>query len=668
MDSSYRDEVRIALVEDDEVIEFDHHIASEENIKGNIYLGTVERIEPSLQAVFVDYGKDKHGFLSFSDIHPGYAGEAALITQSDDAQTVNEQNDSDSEDSEIDNDATTECQNDHDEREEREVCDISEVLSDSATAMQVQSDDESEMQTDGQEQYDSSNEGAECDDQQQGISCIDESEDDNNGAGSNIIKIGQRVIVQVTKESRGTKGCMLTTYINLQGRYCALMPYSKDTFLTSRKIVNTSEAARLRSVAREVLRDYPTAGVTLLEHSEHKTKIEIKRDLNYLLHMWRVIKEQAQTKESIHFIYEDGNIVSSSIRDMYTSAVREIVIAGQKEYERARKFISIMFPRYLHKLVKFDGYDIFKRYGIDKKIESIYDSRVGLKSGGYLIINKTEALTAIDVNSGKALGGNNVAETAFNTNMEAAHEIYRQIRLRGIGGIIVIDFIDMFSADQKNTVVRVFTDAAKTDKSSMRIGEISEFGLLTIARQRTRRNVDDKIKEKCVYCNGKGSVSSTLQRVNKLFIKLWRINSGCDVLVSGDARFITHIVNERRKELAELEERRNLEIKFRVEDFETYRDFNFNYEKRGASEAAATANIDNLRYMSEEDEANSADADSGKKTAGGKNRRKDTRQNGRRYDLGEARLNRKGRKKSAKGKQGKQPKSIMQRLITKIFH
>ncbi|MBU0987402.1 MAG: Rne/Rng family ribonuclease [Proteobacteria bacterium] len=456
------EECRIAKVKDNILEEFHIESAAKEITHGNIYKAVIARIEPSLQAVFVDYGAERHGFLQEHEIHSDY--------------------------------------------------------------------------------YQDSLSG--------------------NRSITNIIKRGQELLVQVTKDPFMNKGAMLTTFISLPGRFVVLMPGSQSRGI-SRKIEDEDERKRLKDIVSN-LKLPEGFGIIVRTAGINSTKSLISKDLNYLLRLWRNIKEMVMKQQAPALLYKERNLVLRSIRDYFTPDVTEILIDETAVYHEVKEFVKIVSPKHT-KIVKFfkGAKPIFTKHQLEDQIASIYDSHVKLKSGGYLIISQTEALVSIDVNSGKATQKKSVEQTALQTNIEAAEEIARQLRLRDLGGLIVIDFIDLRDSKHKSEVERAVKANVKMDKAKTKIGRISVFGLMEMSRQRLRPSIEYGSFETCRNCRGKGVVPSTETLVLG-FIRQLRLETLKEELtrVKGivPVEVADYILNKKRREIIELEERRGLSI------------------------------------------------------------------------------------------------------------
>ncbi|MDP3028206.1 MAG: Rne/Rng family ribonuclease [Deltaproteobacteria bacterium] len=460
------EECRIALVEDGKLEAFHIETIGHEVTRGNIYKSKVVSIEPSLQAAFIDYGGEKNGFLSLSEIHPEYYGV--------------------------------------------------ETAAEKGERLRIQ----------------------------------------------DLIEKGQELLVQVVKEAAGQKGAALTTYLSLPGRYLVLLPGSSSAGV-SRKIEDEEQRKKLK----EIMKDFELPegiGFIVRTASLETTKRELSKDLQYLLRLWKDIKDKGQTLPAPALIYKEEYLIIRSLRDYFSSDTCEILVDDKESFDRIRDFMRIISPRHypLVKLYKDPG-PIFSRYNLEAQIEKIYESRVNLPSGGSIVINPTEALVAIDVNSSRAVREKEPEETAFKTNMEAAEEIARQLRLRDLAGLIVIDFIDMRQAAHQRAVEKRLRDSLKKDKAKIEIGKISKFGLLELTRQKLRSPISMGSYKTCSHCQGRGIVRSVeaqaIAVLRRIQAGLSRGDvSGVQVRIPVDVA--TYLLNRKRGELFHLETRRGLGI------------------------------------------------------------------------------------------------------------
>ena len=453
IDARQTEETRVVLLSGTRIDDFDYETENRKQLKGNVYLARVTRVEPSLQAAFVEYGGNRQGFLAFSEIHPDYyripvEDREALI----DAETTG--SDDEAEDAPEDDAPETvggESAEDEDIRPKRRV-----------KKYKIQE----------------------------------------------VISRKQIMLVQVVKEERGNKGAALTTYLSLAGRYCVLMPNNSRGGGVSRKITNPADRKRLKTVVGGL--DIAKGMAVIVRTAGAKrTKTEIARDYAYLSKLWDEIRNRTLESQAPCLIHEEGDLIKRSIRDMYTSEVDEVLVEGEAAYKVARNQMKMLIPSHLKNVKKFiESQPIFQHYNVESQMETIQSPQVTLKSGGYLVINQTEALVAVDVNSGKSTRERNIEETALKTNLEAADELARQLRLRDMSGLIVVDFIDMEDNRNQNAVERRMKDAMRNDRARVQIGSISHFGLLEMSRQRLRLSINESISNLCPHCEGTGRVRS----------------------------------------------------------------------------------------------------------------------------------------------------------------
>ena len=516
IDAHQPEETRVVLLNGNKIEEFDYENNSLIQLKGNVYLARVTRVEPSLQAAFVEYGGNRQGFLALSEIHPDYyripvEDREALTAQTD---QENEQ-DSDSNQSEnISGDTTT---------------------------------DNSPEEIGGDDEHDSRSQSSESVIRQYKI--------------QEVITRKQILLVQVVKEERGNKGAALTTYLSLAGRYCVLMPNSNRGGGVSRKITNVADRKRLKSVVSDL--DIPKGMAVIVRTAGSKrTKTEIKRDYAYLSKLWNEIREKTLQSEAPTLIHEEGSLVKRAIRDIYTNDIDEVLIEGEDSYKVAKSHMKMLIPSHAKRVLKYYGSEhLFQKYGIEPQLDTIHQGEVTLKSGGYLVINQTEALVAIDVNSGKATRERNIEETALKTNLEAAEEVSRQLKLRDLSGLIVIDFIDMEENRNKSAIERKLKDSLRYDRARIQVGSISHFGLLEMSRQRLRPSLAESVSQTCPHCAGTGRIRS----INSSALKILRVveeeagaNPGQDMTIYVHPDVALYILNQKRASLASIEAQFNV--------------------------------------------------------------------------------------------------------------
>ncbi|MEK6734434.1 MAG: Rne/Rng family ribonuclease, partial [Pseudomonadota bacterium] len=454
IDAIYPGNTRVVIYDQNRIQDYDYENSHKKQLKGNIYLAKVTRVEPSLQAAFIEYGGDKHGFLPFNEIHPNYFSHDEEVTQANTGAIIAEK---------IPAITLTEAV------EVEEVVLEEPILEDNP-------DEEKELLTNM-----SSSDAEEM---------FNEREESNHNTIHNkykiqdVIKKGQVILIQVTKEERGNKGASCTSYISLAGRYCVLMPNSDKQSGISRRISSTNDRRKLKEILSTI--DFPDGvGIILRTAGAGKTANDIRRDYYYLARLWNAIREHVLSANVNSFIHAESDLIKRTIRDLYSSEVSEILIQGNESYKTAKDFIKKLLPLHVNKVKEYKAKTpIFTKFNIEEQLSTLYNPVAHLPSGGYIVINPTEALIAIDVNSGKATTEKNIEETATKTNIEAAFEVARQLRLRDMSGLIVIDFIDMLEVSNRKSVERALRNAFQTDRAKVQLSTISPFGLLELSRQR----------------------------------------------------------------------------------------------------------------------------------------------------------------------------------------
>ncbi len=559
IDAGHREETRIAVSDGRDLHEFDVESALRSQLKGNIYLAKVTRVEPSLQAAFVEYGGNRHGFLAFSEIHPDYF----QIPVSDREQLAAEQAR-----------LVEEAQKQDEEEEDEEVHDDD--------ADQGDTDE-----NDGSDESDSEGSGAAVSGDasprprsrrrrrsRRGNGNGEEGEEHAEAAmHATILKRGYRIqevikrhqilLIQVVKEERGNKGAALTTFLSIAGRYCVLMPNTPRGGGISRKITDAKQRRRLKDVAKDL--EVPEGmGLIIRTAGQGRTKLEIKRDFNSLLKQWEEIREHTLKSSAPSLIYEEANIIKRAIRDLYAKDIDEILVEGDDGYKMAKSYMKLLMPSHTSRVQQYkDSTPLFHHYDVEHQLDAMHSPVVQLKSGGYIVINPTEALVAIDVNSGRSTKERNIEETAVKTNVEAAVEIARQLRLRDLAGLIVIDFIDMDDHRNDRAVERKLKDAVKSDRARIQIGRISSFGLMELSRQRLRPSFSEALSEPCPHCGGLGHVRSTesttlhvLRGIEDEAIK----GRASAMRVLAPAVVSLYLLNQKRQALLELEQRHGVSV------------------------------------------------------------------------------------------------------------
>jgi ribonuclease E len=565
IDSTHPEETRVAVVRGTRVEEFDFESQARKLLRGNIYLAKVTRVEPSLQAAFVDFGGNRHGFLAFSEIHPDYyqipvADRQALLAE--EARIARAA------------DADADARERRRERARQAVPaeSVSEPAAEAPAAEPVPQ--AAEAETPGAEAAPAPGNGG---------APAEEPPVESVGAGDaleeiperqprrhraykiqEVIKRRQIMLVQVVKEERGTKGAALTTYLSLAGRYSVLMPNTARGGGISRKITAAADRKRLKSVVDEL--EVPEGmGVILRTAGASRTKTEIKRDFEYLLRMWETVRELTLKSTAPALVYEEGSLVKRAIRDLYNNKdIDEILVAGEDGYKEAKEFMRMLMPSHAKNIKLYkESQPIFVRYGVEHQLDAMFSPVVQLKSGGYVVINPTEALVAIDVNSGRATREHHIEDTALRTNLEAAEEIARQLRLRDLAGLIVIDFIDMEEKRNNRSVERRLKEHLKHDRARSQVGHISHFGLMEMSRQRMRTGVLESSTEICTHCGGTGRVRSVasvaLQLLRAIEDALMK-SASHDLLVRTRPETAPYVLNQKRAHLREIETRFGVNI------------------------------------------------------------------------------------------------------------
>ncbi len=645
IDSSHPEETRVVVVRGNKVEEFDFESASRRPLRGNIYLAKVTRVEPSLQAAFVEYGGNRHGFLAFSEIHPDYyqipvADRQALLAEQarfeEDAESESEQrerggrnrrrrrggkekrsNDDASVSAAVDEngealpidagaddaaraeDADGERHDDNDRGNGDVRAEGRDDSGQDDRGYNAQDDSENSHQNDdgtGQDNGDDLNgDDAEGDDPDgdvidgHGESRDDRPQPEQLGGGDamddvpdrprfqsrrqykiqEVIKRRQILLVQVVKEERGNKGAALTTFLSLAGRYSVLMPNTGRGGGISRKITSAEDRKRLKEIAGEL--EVPEGmGIILRTAGAARTKAEIKRDYEYLMRMWESVRELTLSSSAPALVYEEGSLIKRSIRDLYNKDIDDIMVAGDGGYREAKDFMKMLMPSHAKSIKAYrDVQPLFARFGVESQLDAMFSSQVTLRSGGYIVINQTEALVSIDVNSGRSTREHNIEDTALKTNLEAAEEVSRQLRLRDLAGLIVIDFIDMEEKRNNRSVEKRLKDCLKNDRARIQVGHISAFGLMEMSRQRIRTGVLESSSVKCTHCDGTGFLRSTpsvaLQILRAVEESLIRASTH-NLIVKTRTEVAFYVLNQKRAHLSELETRFGISITLATDD------------------------------------------------------------------------------------------------------
>ncbi len=534
IDSAHREETRVAVLEDGILQDFDREAIAIKQIKGNIYLAKVTRVEPSLQAAFVDYDGNRHGFLPFADIHPDYFQLSEAEKQKLRDLAKDQQPKADEDDNYAQNDRDR--GNNQNRREDS-------------------NDDHSESFT-------------------VGSYSVEDETGGNNYSGNihnvyrkyniqDVIKPGQLILIQVAKEERGNKGASMTSYISLAGKYCVLMSNTPNKGGVSKKVDNCRDRKLLKATLNEL--NVPNdRSVIIRTAGVGKKPEDIKRDYDYLSRLWDSIKDASATSKAPSFIHAEDDVIKRCIRDVYNEQVSEVVVEGERAFEEVTNFIKLTMPGSANNVkLHEERIPIFNKYRVEQQISSLYEKQISLPSGGSIVIDHTEALVAIDVNSGRATKESGVEETAFTTNLEAVREIARQLRLRDLAGLVVIDFIDMYDQKHRRNIERALRDELQNDRARIQLGRISVFGLLEMSRQRLGASFFETITEPCKHCNGTGYVRS----VEILAVSILRsIRYACTdnqvgvIYIYTTPEVITYMMNFKKNEIISTEKNYNIHI------------------------------------------------------------------------------------------------------------
>ncbi|MHA6690508.1 Rne/Rng family ribonuclease [Devosia sp. A449] len=543
VDAIHPEETRIVVTAGNRLEEFDFESAQRRQLRGNIYLAKVTRVEPSLQAAFVEYGGNRHGFLAFSEIHPDYyqipvADREALLR-----------------DEEAEDDH-------HDDHHDDEIS-----LPEGVTEPDADADPQDDGDASHIEQAPVNSEPVESIGGADALEEVPERRRSSNNRRhykiQEVIKRRQVMLVQVVKEERGNKGAALTTYLSLAGRYSVLMPNTARGGGISRKITNAADRKRLKEITSDL--EVPQGmGVILRTAGASRTKAEVKRDFEYLMRLWESVRELTLKSQAPCLVYEEGSLIKRTIRDLYNKDIDEVFVAGDNAYREAKDFMRMIMPSHAKNVQLYkDDQPLFSKYGIEAQLDSMFSPTVTLPSGGYIVINPTEALVSIDVNSGRSTKEHNIEDTALQTNLEAAEEVSRQLRLRDLAGLIVIDFIDMMENRSNRAVERKLKDCLKDDRARIQVGRISHFGLMEMSRQRIRFGVVESSTHKCPICDGTGLVRS----VESLALMIMRHieehvlrRQGQSINVRVPVDVALYILNFKRETLVALEIRNQLSI------------------------------------------------------------------------------------------------------------
>ena len=631
IDATHAEETRVVVVDGNKVEEFDFESENKRQLAGNIYLAKVTRVEPSLQAAFIDYGGNRHGFLAFSEIHPDYYQipvadrEKLLAEEAEYAQAMAEEDerreksrksrrprrrkseaaantddvvtsdvidiDADGEDNGLVDVPEAQVIETPDDVEEAaaapEVIEADAVAQDVAEAVEAdapteeaaadatETEAETEAETDGEAPIEAETVGEVSDDDAE---TNDEDDNDDHARAEfrprkprprrykiqEVVKVRQILLVQVVKEERGNKGAALTTYLSLAGRYCVLMPNTARGGGISRKITNAPDRKKLKEIAGEI--EVPEgAGLIIRTAGAKRTKTEIKRDYEYLLRQWEQVRDLTLKSIAPAAIYEEGDLIKRSIRDLYNREIDEILVEGDAGYKVAKEYMNMLMPTRSAVVKHYrESLPLFSRFQVETYLDGMFNPTVQLKSGGYIVIGITEALVAIDVNSGKSTKEGSIEDTAVRTNLEAAEEVARQLKLRDLAGLIVIDFIDMEERRNNSAVEKRMKDRLKNDRARIQVGRISGFGLMEMSRQRLRPGMLEATTQPCAVCHGTGltrsSDSMALLILRELEEEGTRKRSR-EVLVTAPVLIANYLLNEKREHITMLEARYAMAIR-----------------------------------------------------------------------------------------------------------
>jgi ribonuclease E len=642
IDATHAEETRVVVVDGNKVEEFDFETVNKRQLQGNIYLAKVTRVEPSLQAAFVDYGGNRHGFLAFSEIHPDYyqipvADRQALLAEERAyAEAIEDEENGRSRrrgrsQSRAEKAAPADAVATSDDIPGMTIVDLDEEAGEAAAGAAAEAEDApaaTEPRDDGpaespaepaaerEEPYVAADHASDTDEEIESVAEEDVADEIRQPRKprprrykiQEVIKVRQIMLVQVVKEERGNKGAALTTYLSLAGRYCVLMPNTARGGGISRKITNAADRKKLKEIAGEI--EVPDgAGLIIRTAGSQRTKAEIKRDYEYLMRLWEQIRDLTLKSIAPAPIYEEGDLIKRSIRDLYSKDIDEVLVEGETGYRAAKDFMKMIMPSHAKNVKHYaETLPLFARYQVESYLAAMFNPTVQLKSGGYIVIGVTEALVAIDVNSGRATKEGSIEETALKTNLEASEEIARQLRLRDLAGLIVIDFIDMEERKNNAAVEKRLKEKLKTDRARIQVGRISGFGLLEMSRQRLRPGMIESTTAPCPHCHGTGIIRSddslALQILRQLEEEGTRKRSK-EVLLKAPVGIINFLINQKREHLAQIEARYGMSIRLEADPAMVSPDFDidkFKTATRQVPEAATPiVSVDALR-IAEEDE------------------------------------------------------------------
>jgi ribonuclease E len=668
IDATHAEETRVVVVDGNKVEEFDFETQSRRQLAGNIYLAKVTRVEPSLQAAFIDYGGNRHGFLAFNEIHPDYyqipvADRLELIAE-EKAYAESQKAEAEAEAekpkrtrrrrkpraAEVDGqDAVATADPIETSKEETsgeiagmETIDLRddetgegsspmETVADTPVDTPEQgagdSDDVSDNESDNESDGDESDGGTDATDKDETIETV-ANEDDQEDVRpvrkprpkrykiQEVIKVRQILLIQVVKEERGNKGAALTTYLSLAGRYCVLMPNTARGGGISRKITVAADRKKLKAIANEMA--VPEgAGLIIRTAGSQRTKTEIKRDYEYLQRLWEQIRELTLRSSAPAQIYEEGNLIKRSIRDLYSKEIDEVIVEGEGGYRTAKDFMKMIMPSHAKNVTSYkEQMPLFARHQIESYLSGMFNPTVQLPSGGYIVIDTTEALVAVDVNSGRATKEGSIEQTATKTNLEAAAEVARQLRLRDLAGLIVIDFIDMDERKNNASVEKLMKDKLKTDRARIQVGRISGFGLMEMSRQRLRPGMLESTTQPCSHCHGTGLLRSDDNVALGILRQLEEegvLGRSKEVLIKAPIVIANFLMNQKREHIAQIEARYGLSVRIECDPHLVSPDFvleKFKTASRVVAEVELVSVISSeTAVMAEVDEASMEEAE-----------------------------------------------------------
>ncbi len=620
IDATHAEETRVVVVDGNKVEEFDFETINKRQIAGNIYLAKVTRVEPSLQAAFIDYGGNRHGFLAFAEIHPDYyqiplADRKALLEEERAFARAEDEEDNrsnnrrrsrpapraaaaSSDDAVVSAPATTSM-------------DVVDLGDETGADALVESPRTSLDGGENDQPFSAVDHASDTDAEIESIAEEDVAEEISQARRprarrykiQEVVKVRQIMLVQVVKEERQNKGAALTTYLSLAGRYCVLMPNTARGGGISRKITMAADRKKLKEIAQEI--EVPEgAGLIIRTAGAKRTKPEIRRDYEYLMRLWEQVRELTLKSIAPAPIYEEGDLIKRSIRDLYNREIEEVLVEGEAGYRTAKDFMRMIMPAHAKSVMRYDeSVPLFARYQVESYLGGMFNPTVQLKSGGYIVIGITEALVAIDVNSGRATKEGSIEDTALKTNLEAAEEVARQLRLRDLAGLIVIDFIDMEERRNNLAVEKRIKDKLKTDRARIQVGRISGFGLLEMSRQRLRPGMLESTTQPCPHCHGTGLIRSDdslgLQVLRALEEEGTRKRSK-EVLLKAPIGIINFLINEKREHIALIEARYGMAVRIECDPALVSPDYSiekFKTATRLVSEAASAVISGNSSMM-----------------------------------------------------------------------